>query len=66
MSPDPIVEVRSLSVDFETIDGALKVIRGVNFRVQEGEVVGVVGETGCGKSVTAKVGSRPGHGARPS
>ena len=55
MSPDLIVEVRSLSVDFETIDGALKVIREVSFKVQEGEVVGVVGETGCGKSVTAKV-----------
>jgi len=55
MSRDPIAEVRNLSVDFETIDGALKVVRGVSFEVQEGEVVGVVGETGCGKSVTAKV-----------
>lgn len=55
MSQDLIVEVRSLSVDFETIDGALKVIREVDFRVREGEVVGIVGETGCGKSVTAKV-----------
>ena len=55
MSQDLIVEVRNLSVDFETIDGALKVIREVSFKVQEGEVVGVVGETGCGKSVTAKV-----------
>ena len=55
MSQDPIAEVRNLSVDFETIDGALKVVRGVSFKVQEGEVVGVVGETGCGKSVTAKV-----------
>lgn len=55
MSQDLIVEVRNLSIDFETIDGALKVIREVDFRVQKGEVVGVVGETGCGKSVTAKV-----------
>ena len=55
MSPDLIVDVRGLSVDFETIDGTLKVLRGVSFRVGEKEVVGVVGETGCGKSVTAKV-----------
>ena len=55
MSRDLIVKVRNLAVDFETIDGALKVIREVSFHVQEGEVVGVVGETGCGKSVTAKV-----------
>jgi oligopeptide/dipeptide ABC transporter ATP-binding protein len=55
MSQDLIVEVRNLSVDFETIDGSLKVVRGVSFKVREGEVVGVVGETGCGKSVTAKV-----------
>ncbi len=55
MSQDPIAEVRNLSVDFETIDGTLKVIREVSFKVREGEVVGVVGETGCGKSVTAKV-----------
>ncbi len=55
MSPDLIVDVRKLSIDFETIDGALKVVREVSFYVKEGEVVGVVGETGCGKSVTAKV-----------
>jgi len=55
MSRDPIVDVRDLTVDFETIDGKLKVVQGVSFQVGEGEVVGVVGETGCGKSVTAKV-----------
>ncbi len=55
MSRDPIVDIRDLTVDFETIDGTLKVVQGVSLQVGEGEVVAVVGETGCGKSVTAKV-----------
>ena len=55
MSGGPILDIRGLSVDFDTIDGKLRVVQGVSIRVGESEVVGVVGETGCGKSVTAKV-----------
>jgi oligopeptide/dipeptide ABC transporter ATP-binding protein len=54
MKNDTIIEIRDLTVDFETIDGVSKVLQGVNLIIQQGEVVGVVGETGCGKSVTAK------------
>lgn len=50
-----IVKIRNLTVDFKTIDGILKVIEGVDISVRRGEIVGIVGETGCGKSVTAKV-----------
>jgi oligopeptide/dipeptide ABC transporter ATP-binding protein len=52
---EPVVDIRGLTVDFETIDGTLRVVQGVSLTIGEGEVVGIVGETGCGKSVTAKV-----------
>jgi oligopeptide/dipeptide ABC transporter ATP-binding protein len=37
------------------MDGTLKVLHGVNLDIREGEIVGLVGETGCGKSITAKM-----------
>jgi len=49
-----IVTIRNLTIHFATIDGILKVLNRVNLEVREGEIVGLVGETGCGKSVTAK------------
>lgn len=55
MKQDTVVEVRDLSVDFETIDGTLRVLDGVHFHIRRGEMIGIVGETGCGKSVTAKM-----------
>jgi len=54
MKDDALVNIHDLTLDFETIDGTLKVLQGVNVHIGEGEVVGVVGETGCGKSVMAK------------
>lgn len=51
---DPILEVRNLHVHFETYDGIAEVINGVDFTLDEGETAGLVGETGCGKSVTVK------------
>lgn len=39
---------------FYTYDGVLKALDGVSFSVRQGEILGIVGETGCGKSVTAK------------
>ncbi|MGA7988049.1 MAG: ABC transporter ATP-binding protein [Candidatus Dormiibacterota bacterium] len=50
---DPILDVRNLSTHFFTDDGEVKAVRGVSFNVQPGETVGIVGESGCGKSVTA-------------
>jgi oligopeptide/dipeptide ABC transporter ATP-binding protein len=49
----PILEVRNLSTHFFTDDGEVKAVRGVNFSVAPGETLGIVGESGCGKSVTA-------------
>ncbi len=49
-----IVTIHSLTVHLATIDGVLKVLNGVDLEIKEGEVVGIVGETGCGKSITAK------------
>lgn len=50
-----ILSVEGLKVHFDIIDGAAKVLDDVELSVREGEVVGLVGETGCGKSVTAKI-----------
>lgn len=49
-----LLEVHDLSVSFPRGDGALEVVRGVNFAVRTGEAVGIVGESGCGKSVTMR------------
>jgi oligopeptide/dipeptide ABC transporter ATP-binding protein len=50
-----IVTIRDLTIHLTTMDGTLKVLHGVNLDIREGEIVGLVGETGCGKSITAKM-----------
>jgi len=50
-----ILSVKGLKVHFDIFDGTAKVLDDVEFSVRAGEVVGLVGETGCGKSVTAKI-----------
>jgi len=49
-----ILEVKNLQVVFNTMDGIAKVVSSIDLSIQEGEVTGLVGESGCGKSVTAK------------
>lgn len=51
---EPILDVRNLYVNFETYGEIAEVLNGVNFSIDRGETVGLVGETGCGKSVTTK------------
>lgn len=53
MSQDTIVEVKNLHVNFYNNDRCNKVIRGVDFELKKGKILCVVGESGCGKSVTA-------------
>jgi oligopeptide/dipeptide ABC transporter ATP-binding protein len=48
-----ILEVKSLKTYFYTEDGVVKAVDGVDFYVKRGEVLGLVGESGCGKSVTS-------------
>ena len=48
-----ILEVKDLTTYFHTEEGIVRAVEGVSFKMYKGEVLGLVGETGCGKSVTA-------------
>jgi oligopeptide/dipeptide ABC transporter ATP-binding protein len=49
----PLLEVRGLRTSFQTRDGVVKAVDGIDFHVDRGEIMGLVGESGCGKSVTS-------------
>lgn len=49
----PLLQVRNLKTFFYTEDGVVRAVDGINFEVYPGEVLGIVGESGCGKSVTS-------------
>jgi oligopeptide/dipeptide ABC transporter ATP-binding protein len=51
---DHILQVKQLSVNFKTRLGVVKAVDSISFDVRPGEILGLVGESGCGKSVTAK------------
>ena len=48
-----LLEVRGLRTSFHTSDGIVRAVTGVDFHVNRGEIMGLVGESGCGKSVTS-------------
>ena len=54
MSQDWLLKVEDLSVRFQSRGGDAHAVEGVNFEIQPGETLALVGETGCGKSVTAR------------
>ena len=49
----PLLEVKNLKTHFFTPEAVVKAVDGISYSVEEGEVVGIVGESGCGKSVGA-------------
>lgn len=50
----PLLDVRDLHVEFHTRDGVARAVNGVSYTVTAGNTLGVIGESGCGKSVTAQ------------
>jgi len=52
-TPDVLIDIKNLKTHFFTDDGVVKAVDGVSFPIYRGKTLGVVGESGCGKSVTA-------------
>ena len=52
-SNSPLLEVENLKTYFFTPEGILQAVNGIDFSISAGEAFGLVGESGCGKSVTA-------------
>src|SRR2546430_12315538 len=54
VSADALLEVRNLRAQFQLADRVAHAVEGVSFSIGRGEIVGLVGESGCGKSVTTQ------------
>jgi len=50
---EPILEIKDFQLDFQTEEGLVKALDGINIEVKDGEIHGLIGETGCGKSVSS-------------
>jgi oligopeptide/dipeptide ABC transporter ATP-binding protein len=61
----PLLEIKGLRTSFFTRDGVVRAVDGIDFHVDRGEIMGLVGESGCGKSVTSlsilRLVARPGR-----
>lgn len=51
---EKILEVKDLNVSFHTYAGTSHAVRGIDFHLNQGETLAIVGESGCGKTVTSK------------
>jgi ABC-type dipeptide/oligopeptide/nickel transport system ATPase component len=51
---EPLLSIRNLSVQFFTYQGVVRALEDIDLTIQRGEILGLVGETGCGKSVLAR------------
>lgn len=54
MNKEKILDIKNLKVSFKTYAGIVQAVRGVDFHLNKGETLAIVGESGCGKTVTAK------------
>ncbi|MCR5290664.1 MAG: ABC transporter ATP-binding protein [Treponema sp.] len=54
MTDNTLIEIKDLHIDIKTDEGTLTAVRGVNLDIKKGETLGLVGESGCGKSLTSK------------
>ena len=51
---EPLIEVKDLRVEFDVRAGIVKAVDGLSLTIQRGKTLGVIGESGCGKSMTAR------------
>ena len=52
---DTLLKVSNLAVSFDTVDGPIDAVQGINFELKKGQTLAIIGESGSGKSVTASV-----------